>query len=899
MLLFVQLSISSFAQDPVYWLIQDGSLNPSYALAPDTTTGSSQLLFDETAPDGSNACKFVRNQFDYTAFYFDLKNDPVDLDKARYLCIEYMYTEDFVSKLHETDFSSQPIFEFMFGTDMSSVRSYDRVCFSGIPSAKANVYQTLYQFIYLNPNDKVVEGLFFEVLSHFTDFVGSEIFIKNLSVCSIETTPFYAEDFQTDVYWNTLNYTNSKNIVDFHGGYPVTAEGSNRISFCRGYEFSFLHIDDDTVPYFLDDEILHALVVDQPIHIYDIDIPEGTKFIASNAILKDVANVNLSYSFVLDQTLDFSNVSDKSFTANVVFDDSTVVPLFGSDVLSSDWNSHVNVILVPSGAKKLSLEFNYNSIPYFIDNLWLTSFLDYDGPISVVDTIPTDTIPTDIVPTDTIPTDTIPTDIVPTDTIPTDTIPTDYSFVEDTVSYSFVLDGISFASYLYPDGTSYIYEVVGGEIISVPESIEYEGSYYSVTSLSVQGNDTITKLIVPASVAYLHLKSIVDCPNLSEVVLSSDLCQLSAYAFNNCESLRKIVYSGSLMEWSSSSRFYWWNVIDSINSSGFTAEPIDIFVEDIPLINTESLVLPDGLEFIGDYAFYGCKKLESVVFPTSLRFIGEAAFLSSENLKSLTFPCALDSIGQQAFLHATNLDSVVCLGFPPSVDLVEESYLETFGTYNVPLYVTNIYGFIYKKDDFWSKFDTIIYINATDIELDETSNPVEIVLDDVSATVSWKEVEGATAYVLTIFQDGDTLVVLEFDENGVLEYMLDANSILRSMIPGFSYTLYGLDDPSRYSYDFVVKGMNEAELVRFDGSFPSPVSEEVVVPDECSVITPYVWSENGSIVVACESDVEVKVFNSLGYCLYQGLGSITFKAPNLGFYVVTCGEKSYRVIVKN
>lgn len=879
--LLVLFSLPAFAQEPVYWIIKDGSLNPTYSFVSDTSQYSSKITFDETAPDGSNACKYVVGLVNYPESYFDLKNDPIDLNKARVLCVEYMFPDEVVSSFSELfpyD-SADPLLQFFYGSLNSS--SPNLSCISGVPATKANIYNTSRTFIYVSPDQARIDSFSFWAFAalHGVDSQGFSAYIKNLSFCSMENAPFYAEDFEVSNYWDQFQYITSRTSYTYHGGHKIVGNDTARVTLYRGYSSVLPYFDSDTVPAYLDEEILHALVVDQPIKISDIEIPEGTKYIVSDAILKDVSKVEPGYySYYFGQDDLFLDVSDKSFNAFAVFDDSTIVPLFGSDVLSSDWQKHNNVIPVPSGAKKISLEFNYNSIPYFIDNLWLTSLLDSDAPISNVDTIPSDTIPND--------------------TIPSDTIPTDIPFIGDTVPYSFVFDGNSYSSYLYPDGTAFIFEAIGGEEISVPESISYEGNSYSVTQLSIQGNDTLRKLTVPASISFLDAKSIVDCPNLSEVIFASDSRGFSAYAFLNCENLRDFVYSGSLMEWSSADRFVWWTAIDSMNALGMTAEPLDVYVEGIPLANTTFLVLPDGLEVIGNHAFWGCYALENVVFPTSLKVIGSRAFVNSENIKSLVFPCALDSIGQQAFLSAANLDSVVCLGFPPSVNAVDEEYLETFGTYDVPLYVTNIYGFIYKTRDVWKKFDTIIYINATDIELDETSNPVEIVLDDVSATVSWKEVEGATAYVLTIFQNGDTLVVLEFDENGMLEYMFDAKSILRSKTPGFSYTLYGLDDSSNYSYDFVVKGRNDAELFKFEGAFPKSISDEVITLDERSVATPYVYSTDGSIVVVCDSDLVVKVFDSLGNCLYQGYGNSTFPTPNYGFYVVSCGDESFKMIVR-
>ena len=72
-----------------------------------------------------------------------------------------------------------------------------------------------------------------------------------------------------------------------------------------------------------------------------------------------------------------------------------------------------------------------------------------------------------------------------------------------------------------------------------------------------------------------------------------------------------------------------------------------------------SVIFPDSLTSIGDYAFYDCESLNSIVFPDSLTSIGSYAFRDCINLSSIDFPDSLTSIGSYAFYNCKSLSSVV------------------------------------------------------------------------------------------------------------------------------------------------------------------------------------------------------------------------------------------------
>ena len=70
------------------------------------------------------------------------------------------------------------------------------------------------------------------------------------------------------------------------------------------------------------------------------------------------------------------------------------------------------------------------------------------------------------------------------------------------------------------------------------------------------------------------------------------------------------------------------------------------------------IVLPEGLEEIGEYAFEGCEGLEIVDLPQSLRRIGHDAFAGCAALQSVYTGTRLKEIGARAFMDCRSLRTV-------------------------------------------------------------------------------------------------------------------------------------------------------------------------------------------------------------------------------------------------
>lgn len=77
--------------------------------------------------------------------------------------------------------------------------------------------------------------------------------------------------------------------------------------------------------------------------------------------------------------------------------------------------------------------------------------------------------------------------------------------------------------------------------------------------------------------------------------------------------------------------------------------------------NAESLkevTLPEGLTYLGDYAFDSAAELKSITLPSTLTTIGGAAFYECTGLTDITIPSDVKTIDSMAFFGCTGLTSV-------------------------------------------------------------------------------------------------------------------------------------------------------------------------------------------------------------------------------------------------
>ena len=118
----------------------------------------------------------------------------------------------------------------------------------------------------------------------------------------------------------------------------------------------------------------------------------------------------------------------------------------------------------------------------------------------------------------------------------------------------------------------------------------------------------------------------------------------------------------------------------------------EYFIRDGNNLNrtVESVILPDSITKICDYAFYGCLNMKTVNIPDSVTEIGENAFCLCEKLESINIPDGITVIREETFSCCKSLE-IVCI--PETVTEIGErafSSCEKLKTVNIPDTITEI-----------------------------------------------------------------------------------------------------------------------------------------------------------------------------------------------------------------
>ena len=83
----------------------------------------------------------------------------------------------------------------------------------------------------------------------------------------------------------------------------------------------------------------------------------------------------------------------------------------------------------------------------------------------------------------------------------------------------------------------------------------------------------------------------------------------------------------------------------------------------------QTIKLPQGITYIGYFAFNHCSSLTSIDFPVALNTIGNYAFFGCSLLKSIEIPSGVTGIGVGAFGDCSSLSTATFLGETPPVHI--------------------------------------------------------------------------------------------------------------------------------------------------------------------------------------------------------------------------------------
>ena len=223
---------------------------------------------------------------------------------------------------------------------------------------------------------------------------------------------------------------------------------------------------------------------------------------------------------------------------------------------------------------------------------------------------------------------------------------------------------MSLASLSIPEGVNYIGDMAFEETPfydSFPDGFVILGKV-----LYAFKGECPSTVVIPNGIETIAFDAFLDRAEITSVTIPESVTTICGQAFAGCTGLTSLDLPSGLKTLEAS----------AFGGSGLTSMTIPDGVQSIPSYlfwgcsSLKTVTIPDGVDTIPAWTFGYCTSLESIRIPGSAKGIGREAFMQCTSLKTVTLCEGVESIGMYAF---SGCSSLVKIEIPMSLTKFEST----------------------------------------------------------------------------------------------------------------------------------------------------------------------------------------------------------------------------------
>lgn len=224
------------------------------------------------------------------------------------------------------------------------------------------------------------------------------------------------------------------------------------------------------------------------------------------------------------------------------------------------------------------------------------------------------------------------------------------------------VEAVASASDFQVEGNKLLKYVGTAEVVSVPDTIK------SIGEEAFAGNDALIKVNIEGDVETIGYRAFAECDNLRTIVVGDTVNTIDTAAFSNNKELVNVTLGAGVKDLGSGV-FAGCSQLADLNlseDSSYLYYSNGILYDDeqtivyalMPAYEKGAYTLPQTVEEIKGYAFWGNPYLETVTLGSGLSEVPAYAFSNCMNLKEVDIPLPVRGIAAKAFEDCVNLQKV-------------------------------------------------------------------------------------------------------------------------------------------------------------------------------------------------------------------------------------------------